>query len=170
MRWAIAGLPCRLYTPDAEAARARFAQGFDLAVAASDPGLPTGGFRAVARAARPTDRRGTTIRIWYQSFVDEAHGAGCWAHLADVAGPETEVEIHGITSHDSFAHALMAFRRAREVIVNAVRAEREGYDAVVVGHFQDAGLYEARKGRLTGLSVSRAGEVVQRRWRSSGSS
>jgi len=27
---------------------------------------------------------------------------------------------------------------------NAVQAEREGYDAFVVGHFQDAGLYEAR--------------------------
>jgi Asp/Glu/hydantoin racemase len=30
------------------------------------------------------------------------------------------------------------------VICNAVRAEREGYDAFVIGHFQDAGLYEAR--------------------------
>ena len=30
------------------------------------------------------------------------------------------------------------------MICNAVQAEREGYDAFVVGHFQDAGLYEAR--------------------------
>jgi allantoin racemase len=30
------------------------------------------------------------------------------------------------------------------VICNAVRAEREGYDAFVIGHFQDAGLYEVR--------------------------
>ena len=30
------------------------------------------------------------------------------------------------------------------MICNAVRAEREGYDAFVIGHFQDAGLYEAR--------------------------
>jgi allantoin racemase len=36
------------------------------------------------------------------------------------------------------------FRCAREVICNAVRAEREGYDAFVIGHFQDAGLYEVR--------------------------
>jgi allantoin racemase len=35
-------------------------------------------------------------------------------------------------------------RCAREVICNAVRAEREGYDAFIIGHFQDAGLYEAR--------------------------
>jgi Asp/Glu/hydantoin racemase len=88
------------------------------------------------------------MRIWYQSFVDEEHGADYWrylrAHLAAMADPGTEIEVHGITPHDSYAHALVEFRCAREVIVNAVRAEREGYDAFVVGHFQDAGLYEAR--------------------------
>ncbi len=30
------------------------------------------------------------------------------------------------------------------MICNAVKAEREGYDAFIIGHFQDAGLYEAR--------------------------
>jgi Asp/Glu/hydantoin racemase len=30
------------------------------------------------------------------------------------------------------------------MICNAVRAEKEGYDAFIVGHFQDSGLYEAR--------------------------
>lgn len=35
-------------------------------------------------------------------------------------------------------------RCARQVICNAVQAEREGYDAFIIGHFQDAGLYEAR--------------------------
>jgi len=88
------------------------------------------------------------MRIWYQSFVDEEHGADYWAelrrHIADIADPGTEVEIHGITPHDSYAHPIVEFRCAREVICNAVRAEREGYDAFIVGHFQDAGLYEAR--------------------------
>jgi Asp/Glu/hydantoin racemase len=30
------------------------------------------------------------------------------------------------------------------MICNAVRAERQGYDVFIVGHFQDSGLYEAR--------------------------
>jgi Asp/Glu/hydantoin racemase len=88
------------------------------------------------------------IRIWYQSYVDEENGRTYWdrlrAHLATIVDPGTTVEIHGITPHDNYAHPIVEFRCAREVICNAVRAEREGYDAFVIGHFQDAGLYEAR--------------------------
>lgn len=88
------------------------------------------------------------IRIWYQSFVDEPNGRSYWdrlrRHLADVVDPGTSVEIHGITPFDSYAHALVEYRCGREVICNAIRAEREGYDAFLIGHFQDAGLYEAR--------------------------
>jgi Asp/Glu/hydantoin racemase len=88
------------------------------------------------------------MRIWYQSYVDEAHGKLYWdrlrAHLAKIVDPGTTVDIHGITPHDNYAHAIVEFRCAREVICNAVRAEREGYDAFIIGHFQDAGLYEAR--------------------------
>lgn len=88
------------------------------------------------------------MRIWYQSFVDAEHGADYWRHLeaalAAVADPGTEIDIRGITPHDSYAHALVEFRCAREVICNAIRAEAEGYDAFVIGHFQDAGLYECR--------------------------
>ena len=88
------------------------------------------------------------MRIWYQSFVDYEHGKTYWdrlgVHLKSVVDPGTEVDIKGITPHDSYAHPLVEMRCAREVICNAVRAEREGYDAFVIGHFQDAGLYEAR--------------------------
>jgi allantoin racemase len=88
------------------------------------------------------------VRIWYQSYVDYENGRTYWdrlhAHLAAVVDPETTVDIKGITPHDSYAHALVEMRCAREVICNAVRAEREGYDAFVIGHFQDAGLYETR--------------------------
>ncbi|MFK7996178.1 MAG: aspartate/glutamate racemase family protein [Granulosicoccus sp.] len=88
------------------------------------------------------------MKIWYQSYVDAEHGQSYWdflsAHLDKVIDPGTIVDIKGITPHDSYAHPIVEFRCAREVICNAVRAEREGYDAFVVGHFQDAGLYEAR--------------------------
>jgi allantoin racemase len=88
------------------------------------------------------------IKIWYQSFVDAENAGLYWdalaAHLAEIADPGTQVDIRGITPHDSYAHALVEFRCAREVICNAISAQEQGYDAFVIGHFQDAGLYEAR--------------------------
>lgn len=88
------------------------------------------------------------MKIWYQSYVDAEHGQSYWdflgEHLDGVVDPGTVVDIRGITPHDSYAHPIVEFRCAREVICNAVQAERDGYDAFVVGHFQDAGLYEAR--------------------------
>lgn len=88
------------------------------------------------------------MRIWYQSYVDAENAGRYWddlrLHLDAIVDPGTTVDIHGITPHDSYAHAIVEMRCAREVVCNAVRAEREGYDAFVIGHFQDAGLYEAR--------------------------
>ncbi len=88
------------------------------------------------------------MRIWYQSYVDYENGKTYWdnlrAHLADIVDDGTTVDVKGITPFDSYAHPLVEFRCAREMIANAITAEREGYDAFVVGHFQDAGLYEAR--------------------------
>jgi Asp/Glu/hydantoin racemase len=88
------------------------------------------------------------LRIWYQSYVDYENGKTYWdrlrQHLDAIVDPDTTIDIKGITPHDSYAHSLVEMRCAREVICNAVRAEREGYDAFIIGHFQDAGLYEAR--------------------------
>lgn len=88
------------------------------------------------------------MRIWYQSFVDYEHGRIYWdrlrAHLADISDPGTTVDVQGITPHDSYAHSIVEFRCAREVICNAITAQERGYDAFIIGHFQDAGLYEAR--------------------------
>src|ERR1043165_6630435 len=88
------------------------------------------------------------IRIWYQSYVDEEHAGPYWdwlrRHLDAIVDPGTQVDIKGITPYDSYAHALVEMRCAREMICNAVRAEREGYDAFIIGHFQDAGLCEPR--------------------------
>jgi Asp/Glu/hydantoin racemase len=88
------------------------------------------------------------IRIWYQSYVDYENGKTYWdrlqAHLAQIADPGTVIDVHGITPHDSYAHPIVEYRCAREVICNAVTAQERGYDAFVIGHFQDAGLYDAR--------------------------
>jgi allantoin racemase len=100
------------------------------------------------RQAPGVTKKETPMRIWYQSYVDLEHGKTYWEHLRRhldaIVDPGTEVDIKGITPYDSYAHPIVEFRCAREMICNAVRAEREGYDAFVIGHFQDAGLYEAR--------------------------
>ncbi len=88
------------------------------------------------------------MKLWYQSYVDYEHGAQYWddlrKHLDAIVDAGTTVDIKGITPHDNYAHPIVEWRCAREVICNAVKAEREGYDAFIIGHFQDAGLYEAR--------------------------
>ncbi len=88
------------------------------------------------------------MKLWYQSYVDYENGAKYWdalgAHLDVIREPETVIDIRGITPFDSYAHPIVEWRCAREMIANAIEAERQGYDAVIVGHFQDSGLYEAR--------------------------
>ncbi len=101
------------------------------------------------------------MKIWYQSYVDRENGGLYWTelqrHLDTIARDGTEVVVHGITPFDSYAHPLVEMRCAREMVCNAVQAEREGYDAFVIGHFQDAGLYEARA--AVDIPVVALGEV-----------
>lgn len=47
------GLPCGLFTSDADAARQAFAEGYELAVVANDIGLAARGFAQAMQAARP---------------------------------------------------------------------------------------------------------------------
>ena len=88
------------------------------------------------------------IRIAYQSFTDANQAGTYWKHLQNhiekIVDEGTTVDIKGITPPDEYAHALEEWRTGREMIVNAVTAEKDGYDAFAVGHFQEPGLYEAR--------------------------
>jgi allantoin racemase len=88
------------------------------------------------------------VRIWWQSFVDPSQNAPYLArlaeYLAEIADPGTEVEVHGTTPPDRDFGRLTEFRCAALAIDNALEAEARGFDAYVMGHFQDPGLYEAR--------------------------
>jgi allantoin racemase len=90
----------------------------------------------------------STIRIWYQSYVDAALGGPYLDHLRPhlerIRDRDTEISVREMTPPDSYAHPLMELRCARLAVKNAIRAEREGYDAVAFGHMQDSGLWEAR--------------------------
>ena len=101
------------------------------------------------------------VRLWYQSYVDEALARPYLAclreHLDSVKDSDTTITVHEMTPPDSFAHPLVEFRCAQMAVKNAIRAEREGYDAVLIGHMQDSGLWEARA--AVGIPVLGLGEV-----------
>ena len=101
------------------------------------------------------------MKLWYQSYVDAPNAGGYWdalrVHLDAIKDPETTIDIKGITPFDSYAHPVVEWRCAREMMVQAVQAEREGYDAVIVGHFQDSGLYEVRS--MVDIPVIALGEA-----------
>lgn len=101
------------------------------------------------------------MKIWYQSYVDYENGAAYWdalrAHLDEIVDEGTHIDIKGITPFDSYAHPIVEWRCAREMMVQAVQAEREGYDAFIVGHFQDSGLYEVRS--MVDIPVIALGEA-----------
>jgi allantoin racemase len=87
-------------------------------------------------------------RIWYQSFVHPTEQAPYIERLQglldNVAASGVRFEVHGLDPPDQSFHALTEFRCAAQVIGNAIAAEKAGYDAFVIGHFQEPGLIEIR--------------------------
>lgn len=87
-------------------------------------------------------------RIWYQSYVDPELHAPYFDRLrealATLADPEVEFAVFGLSPPDTHLHRLGELRCSIQVVENAIAAEEQGFDAFVIGHFQDAGLYEAR--------------------------
>jgi allantoin racemase len=88
------------------------------------------------------------IRIWYQSFVHPVEQAPyierLQALLNQVASSGIRFEVHGLDPPDHSFHVLTEFRCAAQTIRNALEAERAGYNAFVIGHFQEPGLLEIR--------------------------
>jgi len=87
------------------------------------------------------------VKIWYQSFVDPKQQASYFVDLRKAlasADPDVQYDVYGITPPDLELHRITEARCSAQVLRNAVRAEREGYDAFAIGHYQDGGLYEAR--------------------------
>jgi len=87
-------------------------------------------------------------RIWYQSFVHPIEQAPyierLQALLDKAASPGVKLEVHGLDPPDRHFHPLTEFRCAAQTIRNALEAEHRGYDAFVIGHFQEPGLLEIR--------------------------
>lgn len=88
------------------------------------------------------------IKILYQSFTDPGRHRPYLDRLADyldqVSALGVSFEVRGISPADTQLGRLSELRCGIQSIAGIVQAELEGFDAVLVGHFQDACLYEAR--------------------------
>ncbi|MGI9335230.1 MAG: aspartate/glutamate racemase family protein [Gammaproteobacteria bacterium] len=90
----------------------------------------------------------STYRIWFQGATDRLHMAPYLdrveAHLEAILDPEFSATLHTTSPPATTTHALTEFRIAGAFVRSAAEAEREGYDAMAITHFQDAGLAEAK--------------------------
>ena len=90
----------------------------------------------------------STYRIWFQGATDRVHMAPyiskVEAHLKAILDSEFSATFHTTTPPATTTHAITEFRVARNLIRNAVEAERQGYAAMAITHFQDAGLMEVK--------------------------
>ena len=91
---------------------------------------------------------GSRFKIWYQGATDRSvhsdYISRLEAHLKSVADPDFDFKFTGVNPPASTTHALTEYRIGAAMARNVVKAEREGYDAVAITHFQDAGLHEAK--------------------------
>lgn len=89
-----------------------------------------------------------THKIWFQGATDRVHMAPyiarVEAHLREILEPEFEASFHTTTPPATTTHAITEYRIGRNLIKNAVEAERQGYAAMAITHFQDPGLAEVK--------------------------
>lgn len=101
-------------------------------------------------------------RIWFQGATDRAlmapYIAKVEAHFRSILDPDFDFTFNTTTPPATTTHALTEYRVGRNFIRNAVAAERQGYDAVAVTHFQDPGLSEAKS--AVGIPVLGLGETT----------
>ena len=91
------------------------------------------------------------MRLWYQSLARDnqatPYGVLLKKVIASCVDAGTEVHIHGIAESAGIGvhYRVLEHHDTTEVIKNALRAEKEGYDAFLLGNISDAGLAEARE-------------------------
>lgn len=96
------------------------------------------------------------IRIWHQSVNElsriEAYKRGIEAHAGAFLGSEASVHVHGLpegtygalSPSDALGNAYTYHRVLSPLVEMAVEAERQGYDAFVMGSFSEPFLREMR--------------------------
>lgn len=96
------------------------------------------------------------MKIWFQKHVVQGRlpglDAAYEAHFHRIARPDTEIHIHSLPAETYESPLPERFVRygaveslfAQYFALQAIRAQRQGYDAFVIGTAQDPGLTEAR--------------------------
>ncbi|HET7157710.1 MAG TPA: aspartate/glutamate racemase family protein [Burkholderiales bacterium] len=91
------------------------------------------------------------MKLWYQSLARQTETTPYGAMLRRVidaaCDPGTTVHMQGVAESAGIGvhYRLLEYHDTREVIYNAMRAEREGFDAFLIGNISDAGIREARE-------------------------
>jgi allantoin racemase len=91
------------------------------------------------------------MRLWYQSLAREAQGIAYGADLRKiidaVVEPGTTVHLQGLSEAAGIGahYRFLEYHDTKEVLYNAILAEKEGFDAFLIGNITDAGLATARE-------------------------
>jgi len=93
------------------------------------------------------------MRLFYQSLGASRRGAeGPYAQklaaiLQHAATPGATVEVHGLGPGKAIAdqYRYLEFRDTGEILENGLKAEREGYDAFLIGNIFEPGLHALRE-------------------------
>jgi len=87
-------------------------------------------------------------RIWVQGATDRVHMAPyisrVEAHLREILDPEFTFTFNSTTPPATTTHALTEYRIGAAFVRGAVKAEKAGYDGMMITHFQDAALAEVK--------------------------
>ena len=91
------------------------------------------------------------MKLWYQSLARQTestpYGAMLRRVIDNACDPGTTVHLQGVAESAGIGvhYRVLEYHDAREVIYNAMKAEREGYDAFLIGNISDACIREARE-------------------------
>jgi Asp/Glu/hydantoin racemase len=100
--------------------------------------------------------RGSKLRIWHQSVNEldhlDVYKRSLERHASEVVGDDAEIVVHGLPSGTyggvpatvALSNAYAYHRLLSPVIERAITAERQGYDAFVIGSFSEPFLREVR--------------------------
>lgn len=87
------------------------------------------------------------MRIAWQGFthpsVHSAYTDRLQAYLGQIADPGTEFVFMGVSPPDRHLNRLTELRCAVQAVRNMIEREHE-FEGMILGHFQDSGLWEAR--------------------------
>jgi allantoin racemase len=93
------------------------------------------------------------MRLFYQSLgaarrsTDGPYAQKLAAILKNAAAPGTTIEVHGLAPGKAIAdqYRYLEFRDTGEILDNGLKAEREGYDAFLIGNIFEPGLHALRE-------------------------